>query len=98
MFAEVELQEGTGYQVLDGCYSTVVGVNRKGAYLTLDNGEDAYAFRFANLRCGTEVLCTVRRMATEDRRKLVTIDSVRRYPAFISGEQNDAAECATKLT
>lgn len=83
MFAEVEMQEDTGYQVLDGCYGTVVGVNRKGAYLTLDNGEDAFAFQFANLRRGTEVLCTVRRMATEERRKLVTIDSVCRYPAFM---------------
>lgn len=64
------------YEQLDGCYGEVTGTCRSGAFLTLDNGETAFAYRFANLRTGTKVLCTVRRLAEEDRKMLVTIDSV----------------------
>lgn len=69
------------YEVFDGCYGTVVGRCQKGAFVTLDNGEDAFAYRFANLWPGTKVLCTVLRLADESRRKLVSIDSVTCYPA-----------------
>lgn len=68
------------YERLDGCYGEVIGTCRSGAFLTLDNGEEAFAYRFASLRTGTKVLCTVRRPAKEDLRTLVTIDSVE-YPA-----------------
>lgn len=82
MFEEMELnQEQSGYDVLDGCYGTVTGCCRKGAFLQLDNGEEAFAYKFANLLAGTKVLCTVRRLADEGRRMLVTIDSVPR-PAY----------------
>lgn len=81
MFTEKEENEVQGYEVLDGCYGTVVGRCRKGAFLTLDNGEDAFAYKFANLWPGTRVLCTVLRLADEGRRKLVSIDSVAHYPA-----------------
>lgn len=81
MFEEMEVQEQTGYEVLDGCYGTVVGSCRKGAFLQLDNGEDAFAYKFANLWPGTKVLCTVRRLAEEGKRMLVTIDSVA-HPAY----------------
>ena len=64
------------YDVLDGCYGTVEFCIRKGAFLALDNGEPAFAYDFGNLLPGTEVLCTVRRLAHGDQRKLVTIDSV----------------------
>lgn len=76
MFTEVEEKGVQGYEVLDGCYGTVVGRCRKGAFLTLDNGEDAFAYKFGNLWPGTKVLCTVLRLAHEGRRKLVSIDSV----------------------
>lgn len=69
------------YEVFDGCYGTVVGRCQKGAFLTLDNGEDAFAYKFGNLCPGTKVLCTVLRLADEGRRKLVSIDSVAHYPA-----------------
>ena len=80
MFTEMEEKENQGYEVMDGCYGTVVGRCQKGAFVTLDNGEDAFAYKFANLWPGTKVLCTVLRLADEGRRKLVSIDSVFQYP------------------
>lgn len=76
MFVETEESEALGYEVFDGCYGIVENCCRKGAFLALDNGEPAFAYNFSNLRPGTEVLCTVRRLARGDQRKLVTIDSV----------------------
>lgn len=66
----------TGYEVLDGCYGTVTGRNRSGAYLELDNGQAAFAYKFANLFPGTRVLCTVLRLPTDLRNMLVSIDHV----------------------
>lgn len=74
------LNDENQYEVFDGCYATVVGRCQKGAFLTLDNGEDAFAYKFGNLWPGTKVLCTVLRLADEGRRKLVSIDSVAHYP------------------
>lgn len=62
------------YEVMDGCYGTVIGKCQKGVFLRLDNGEEAFAYRF-NLKIGTDVLCTVRRQAMENLRTLVSIDS-----------------------
>ena len=76
MFINLEETQVSGYEVLDGCYGIVEGCCRKGAFLTLDNGESAFAYSFGSLLPGTEVLCTVRRLAFGDQRKLVTIDSV----------------------
>ena len=80
MFDELEEAEVQGYGILDGCYGVIQNCCRKGAFLALDNGELAFAYNFGNLRPGTEVLCTVRRLASGDRRKLVTIDSVCYHP------------------
>ena len=81
MYEAYEPQENGGYDVLDCCYGTVKDRNRKGAYLVLDNGEEAFAFKFANLLPGTKVLCTVQKPAREGRMKQVSIDSVRYDPA-----------------
>ncbi len=67
------------YCRLDACYATVVGRCQKGAFLELNNGEQAFAYRFANLPIGTTVICTVLRMEREGRRKLVAVDTVCRY-------------------
>ena len=83
MFYEEENPETQGYDVLDGCYGTVVGRCQKGAFLTLDNGEEAFAYKFANLWPGTKVLCTVLRLADQGRRKLVSIDSVSHCPVAV---------------
>lgn len=80
MFMMTEETEVQGYDVLDGCYGIVQNSCRKGTYLILDNGELAFAYKFGNLWPGTEVLCTVRKLACDDLRMLVTIDSVRHYP------------------
>lgn len=76
MFINLGETETQGYDVLDGCYGIIENCCRKGAFLALDNGELAFAYKFGNLRPGTEVLCTVRRLAYGDQRMLVTIDSV----------------------
>lgn len=69
-------EANSGYERFDGCYGTVIDRCLKGAYLELDNGEQAFAYKFANLFLGAKVLCTVLKQATEDRRMLVSIDSV----------------------
>lgn len=66
----------TGYEPMEGCYGIVIERCRTGAYLQLDNGENAFAYRFGNLRTGTKVLCTVLREPREGKQKLVSIDSV----------------------
>lgn len=64
------------YEPLDGCYGQVQGTCQSGAFLRLDNGQEAFAYKFAHLYPGSLVLCTVRRPATKDRRMLVSIDAV----------------------
>lgn len=81
MFIELEETEVQGYDVLDGCYGVIENCCRKGAFLALDNGEPAFAYKFSNLQPGTEVLCTVRRLAHGDQRMLVTIASVCYHPS-----------------
>ena len=80
MFVKSEETKPLDYDILEGCYGTVEKTCRKGAYLILDNGELAFAYKFGNLKPGTQVLCTVRKPPYEDKRKLVTIDSVCCYP------------------
>ena len=64
------------YERFDACYGKVVDCCRSGAYLVLDNGAKAFAYRFAHLFPGTQVLCTVLQPPTEKKRMLVSIDSV----------------------
>ena len=33
------------YEILEGCYGKVVGTCQKGAFLTLDNGQEAFAYK-----------------------------------------------------
>lgn len=66
----------TGYERFDGCFGVITSRCQKGAYLTLDNGEEAFAYKFANLRVGTKVLCTVMKLPVENRKTLVSIDHV----------------------
>ena len=74
----------TEYEVFDGCYGTVTGRCQKGAFITLDNGQEAFAFRYANLLPGTEVICTVIKKSKEDRRTLVSVDSIVRYAPLVA--------------
>lgn len=68
-----------GYERFDGCYGEVTGRCNTGAYLTLDNGQEAFAYKFASLIPGTKVLCTVLKIPADGKRMLVSIDSVRDY-------------------
>ncbi|MBQ9082958.1 MAG: hypothetical protein IJY28_05600 [Clostridia bacterium] len=80
MFHAAKNTEMHKYDVLDGCYGVVTSRSRNDVYLTLDNGEYAFAHKFGNLLPGTEVLCMVKRLATDEKRMLVCIESVTRYP------------------
>lgn len=64
------------YEVMDGCYGKVVDRCQKGAFIRLDNGEEAFAYKYAGLRPGTKVLCTVLKQARGTLRTLVDVDSV----------------------
>jgi len=76
------MEINTGYEPFDGCYGTIIDRCRAGAYLQLDNGEEAFAYKFGNLFPGTKVLCTVLRLPTEGRKMLVSIDSIVQYAGF----------------
>ena len=80
MYVNFNETESQNYGIGDGCYGVIEGFCRKGVYLALDNGELAFAYGFGNLQRGTEVLCTVRRLAYGYQRTLVTIDSVCYHP------------------
>ena len=69
------------YDKLDGCYGEVLSTCRTGAFLILDNGEEAFAYKFANLTPGTLTLCTVQRLAKDGKQKLVSIDSIVQFAA-----------------
>ncbi len=64
------------YERFDGCYGEVTGHCKAGAYLMLDNGQKAFAYKFANLLKGTKVLCTVMKLPKDEKLMLVSIDSV----------------------
>ena len=67
------------YSIHDGCFGVIIGLCTKGAFLILDNGEEAFSYDMANLSVGTRVLCTVSRLATENLLMRVKFDSVVRY-------------------
>ena len=69
----------TRYEPFEGCYGTITERCRAGAYLQLDNGEEAFAYKFGNLFPGTKVLCTVLRLPQEGKKTLVSIDSIVQY-------------------
>lgn len=69
----------TEYEVFDECYGVITGRCGKGAFIQLENGEEAFAYRYANLRPGSEVICAVQRLPREGLRTLVTVSHVCRY-------------------
>lgn len=73
------------YQVFDMCYGIIGDRTWSGAYVMLDNGEEAYANHCANLRKGTHVLCSVLKpeQPEKGRLKVVGIDSVL-YPSVLA--------------
>lgn len=65
-------------------YGKAVNTCQKGAFLALDTGQEAFAYKFTNLYLWTSVLCMVRRLSDEQRRMLVAIDSVVDYVARVA--------------
>ena len=72
------------YEKFDGCYGVVTCRCKKGVFLKLDNGQEAFAYKFSSLLLGTKVLCTVLRLSTEERKILVSIDSVCSYVPLVA--------------
>lgn len=71
------------FDIRDGVFGVVIGTNRNGICLELENGQRAFAY-FGCIRSGAEVLCTVRRKAMENRDILVSVDSVLSEPAAVA--------------
>ena len=69
------------YEPFESCYTEVISRCARGAFLKLDNGEEAFAYKYANLRIGTKVLCTVLKQAREPLLTRVEVDSVTEYAA-----------------
>ncbi len=68
------------YEVYDCCYGIIKDRTKAGTYIKLDNEEIAFAYKFSSLLPGTKVLCTVLKLATETKFKLVSVDAVL-YPS-----------------
>ena len=68
------------YERFDSAYGVVTDSCSSGCFLQLDNGETAFAYKFASLRPGTEVLCSIQKIAEGDRFARVSVDSVLSYP------------------
>jgi len=64
------------YNRSDSCTGTVSGKNSSGVYLTLADGQTAFAYGFTTLRPGMTVYGTVMRRPTSEKDMLVSIDSV----------------------
>ena len=75
----ITLGKPVTYERFDSCHGVVTGRCKTGAFLTLDNGETAFANKFASLYPGTRVLCSIQRLAEVDRFAGVSLDSVLSY-------------------
>ena len=73
MKSENEIYEE--YEIRDAVMGTVTRKCSKGLFLTLENGEEAYA-KFGYLPIGTKVLCSVFKKASERLLMTVFIDSI----------------------
>lgn len=64
------------YKRGDSCYATVIGRNKAGSYLRLDNGQLAFSYHAANLKKGTKILCYIAGTAREGKNTLAWLDSI----------------------
>lgn len=69
----------SNYERMDSDYAVVTGRCGKGIFLRMKQGEEAFSYQMSNLKIGTEVICTVLKMAQEGRRLRVAVDSVVAY-------------------
>lgn len=69
------------YERYDECYGRVTSRCRSGAFVELDNGESAFAYKYANLVPGSKVICSILKPAAENLRTMVSITTVLEYAA-----------------
>lgn len=67
------------YERFDMCKAEVTGRSQKGIFLTLDNGEKAFAYKYGNLISGSKVLVSVLKLAEGNLLTRVSVDSVLEY-------------------
>ena len=67
--------EEEGINIRDGVRGTVIGGCSKGIFLSLEDGQEAFA-HFGGLNPGTIVLCTVLKKATEKWKVLVSLSLI----------------------
>ncbi len=79
-----EYVKGFDYEVMDECYGVVSSRCGDGVFLTLDNGEKAYATRFGNLHPGDKVICRIDKLTQGDKKPLVSISSVCGYSMLVA--------------
>lgn len=72
------------YERFDSAFGVVTGRCGKGAFLTLDNGELAFAYKFSSLLPGTKVLCSIQKPAQGELFTRVSVDSVLFYPPLMA--------------
>ena len=66
----------TQYEKFDSCYGIITGYCKSGAFIELDNGQEAFAYDAASLPENTKIICTVKKPAVNGLRTLVNLDSV----------------------
>lgn len=66
MEMEMEMDEMMEYTVGDECYATVGSRCGGNVFLTLDNGQKAFAYNFSSLTYGQQVICAITKPATGD--------------------------------
>lgn len=64
------------YERFDTCYGIIEGKSKYGIYLILDNDQEAFAYGYTTIPIGSEICCSVRKPAKEQKRTEVLIDSV----------------------
>lgn len=69
------------YERWDSCRAEVTSRCERGVFLTLDNGESAFASKFGNLKAGAKVLCSIITPSEGTKRAKVIIESVYEYAA-----------------
>lgn len=68
-------------ELKDSCYGEVTCRTQKGIFILLENGTECFSFTCASLASGSKVLCSVLRQPMENRKTLVSVDSVMEYAA-----------------
>lgn len=76
---ELKMDEMMEYGVGDECYATVGSRCGGNVFLTLDNGQKAFAYNFASLTYGQQVLCAITKPAAGDNCMRAVITHVCNY-------------------